>query len=65
MRAEELIELGVGDALEAMAAGRTSSVELTQALLARMDALQPSLNALTWYDAEDALSQARAADAAR
>ena len=65
MRAEELIELGVGDALEAMAAGRTSSVELTQALLARMDALQPSLNALTWYDAEDALSQARAADEAR
>ena len=65
MRKDELIELGVGDALDAMAAGRTSSEELTAALLERMDALQPRLNALTWYDAEDALAQARAADAER
>ena len=65
MRAEELTVLGVGEALEAMAAGSTSSEELTAALLERMDALQPKLNALTWYDAEDALSQARAADKAR
>lgn len=65
MRKDELIELGVGDALDAMAAGRTSSEELTVALLERMDALQPRLNALTWYDAENALAQARAADAER
>ena len=32
MQSEELIELGVGDALEARAAGRTSSEELTAAL---------------------------------
>lgn len=62
---QDLIELGVSEAAEALANKTVTSEELVQALLARSDALEPSLNALTWHDAEAALAEARAADAAR
>jgi aspartyl-tRNA(Asn)/glutamyl-tRNA(Gln) amidotransferase subunit A len=48
-----------------LAAGKTSSVELCQDYLARIAALNPTLNAFITVDAERTLSEARAADALR
>lgn len=39
-----------------------SAVEVTEAILARMDEIQPKLNAFTWVGADDALSTARSID---
>lgn len=52
-------------ALAQMASGRLSSVELTSALLAAVRDRNGALNAYIWLDEDDALEQARAADAAR
>ncbi len=46
-------------------AGEFSSVELSKALLARIERLNPGLNALVTVTAEQALAQAQAADALR
>jgi aspartyl-tRNA(Asn)/glutamyl-tRNA(Gln) amidotransferase subunit A len=48
---------------QALATRRLSSVELTSALLDRIDALNPRLNAFLALDRARALAQARAADA--
>ena len=48
-----------------LAAGKYSSLELTQAALVRVEQAQPQLNALVTVTAEAALAQAAAADAAR
>ncbi|WP_454857924.1 amidase [Rhizobium binxianense] len=45
--------------------GSLSAVELTQACLDRIAALEPDIHAWTWLDREHALAQARAADARR
>ena len=50
---------------EAMRRGAISSVELTQACLARIDRLNPSLNAFITITAEQALAAARERDDAR
>jgi aspartyl-tRNA(Asn)/glutamyl-tRNA(Gln) amidotransferase subunit A len=53
-------ELGQG-----LARGEFSSVELTRAFLTRLEAAQPTLNAMITITAERALAEAAAADAAR
>jgi aspartyl-tRNA(Asn)/glutamyl-tRNA(Gln) amidotransferase subunit A len=53
------------EAADAIKAGTISAVELTQACLARIDRLQPKLNAFIRIEAERALAAARACDNAR
>jgi mandelamide amidase len=61
-RPADLTELSVVDAARLIRAGRVSSVELTQAYLARTDA-RPDLNAYVTLDRDGALAAARRADA--
>ena len=58
-------ELTLVEAAEAVRAGRISARELAEACLARIERLQPTLNAFISVDAEGALAAADAADAAR
>ena len=55
--------MGVAPAANAIAAGDLSPVELTEALLKRIDKLDPKLNAFIYVDREGALAAARAAEA--
>jgi aspartyl-tRNA(Asn)/glutamyl-tRNA(Gln) amidotransferase subunit A len=55
----------VAAASEALSAGAITSVELTEALLARIDAVEPTVRAFLTLTAEAALDAARAADASR
>ncbi len=59
-----MIDATVAELAAALRARKLSSVELTRALLARIEAAQPSLNAFVTVDAEGALAQAAAADTA-
>jgi aspartyl-tRNA(Asn)/glutamyl-tRNA(Gln) amidotransferase subunit A len=54
----------LAQAAAALRARKLSSVELTRAVLARVDNAQSALNAFVTVDAEGALAQARVADAA-
>jgi aspartyl-tRNA(Asn)/glutamyl-tRNA(Gln) amidotransferase subunit A len=65
MTAPALPEQTVAGLARGLAAGRWSSVELTQACLARVAAAQPELNAFVTVTADAALAAAAAADAAR
>jgi aspartyl-tRNA(Asn)/glutamyl-tRNA(Gln) amidotransferase subunit A len=60
----DLHELTASQAAEAIRRREVSSVDLVRALLARMDAVEPKLAALLDRDAEAALAEARACDAA-
>lgn len=60
-----LHELTIHEALTGMRAGEFSSVELTRALLARIDAVDPQVQAYLTVTREGALSQAQAADECR
>src|SRR5947209_10995968 len=57
-------ELTLKDLAIAIRRRKISSVEVTKALLARIEAWQPKLNAFARVEAEDALKAARAADRA-
>ncbi|MGH9793158.1 MAG: amidase [Candidatus Acidiferrales bacterium] len=58
------IFLPAAEMAKLVAERKLSAVELTQAHLARIEQLQPKLNAFVHVDAEGALAAARAADAA-
>jgi aspartyl-tRNA(Asn)/glutamyl-tRNA(Gln) amidotransferase subunit A len=55
----------VAAASAALAAGELTSAELTEALLARIAAVEPAVQAFLTITGEEALAEARAADAAR
>ncbi|MFI6682505.1 amidase [Streptomyces sp. NPDC050485] len=58
----ELTDLTARQLLAGYRAGAFSPVEATRAVLARIEAIQPRLNAFVRVDAEPALAQARAAE---
>jgi aspartyl-tRNA(Asn)/glutamyl-tRNA(Gln) amidotransferase subunit A len=61
----DLHTLTIAAARAALDAGQVSSLELTEALLARIDAVEPQVRAFLTLTAEQAREQARAADARR
>ena len=61
----ELYELTLSEALEKMAAGELTSVELTQSYLGRIDAVEEKVSAYITLDRKGALLQAEQADRAR
>ncbi len=61
--AQELTALALREAGDAVAARRTSSLELTEAALARIEKVDPRLGAFLTVSAERARAEARAADA--
>jgi aspartyl-tRNA(Asn)/glutamyl-tRNA(Gln) amidotransferase subunit A len=60
----DLANLSLVQAADAVHNGDATSVELLQALLANLDAVNPKINATTWLDREGAEDAARAADKA-
>jgi amidase len=64
-RAEELVFSSAVDAAQAIRRGTISSLELTELMFKRIDAINPRLNAVVTLMREDALARAREADAAR
>jgi aspartyl-tRNA(Asn)/glutamyl-tRNA(Gln) amidotransferase subunit A len=58
----DLADLSMTEAADAVRAGNTTSTALLEACWARMDALNPTLNATIWTDREGAMTSARAAD---
>ena len=55
--------LGIDEAAPALASGDLSSLDLTEAVLGRIERLNPTLNAYTYVMADSSRSDARAADA--
>jgi aspartyl-tRNA(Asn)/glutamyl-tRNA(Gln) amidotransferase subunit A len=62
-RRADLTTLGIGEAAELVRRKKVSPVELTRACLARIEQLNPALNAFITITAESALAQARVAEA--
>jgi aspartyl-tRNA(Asn)/glutamyl-tRNA(Gln) amidotransferase subunit A len=60
----DIAELSLKDLAAAIKRRKVSSLEVTKALIARIDKWQPSLNAFARVETEDALKAARAADRA-
>ena len=61
---ERSAEMNLKDLAAAIRRRKVSSVEVTKALLARIEKWQPTLNAFARVEAEDALKSAKAADRA-
>ncbi len=61
----ELVELTLTEAVEGLESGEFSAVELAQAYLDRIDAVDPSVQAFLTVSRDRALEQAKAADARR
>ena len=64
MTDRDLTELTIKDAAAQLKSGEVSPVELTELMLARIDRLNPELVAYVTVAREDALTDARAAEAA-
>ena len=60
----DIAEMNLKDLAAAIRRRKVSSVEVTKALLARIEKWQPALNAFARVEAEDALKSAKAADRA-
>lgn len=58
----DILDLSLTEAADAIRRGKVSSVELTQAAIARARKLGPALNCIALLDADEALSAARKAD---
>lgn len=65
MNAEDILDLSLTDAADALVRGDVSSVELTRAAIARAQTRGPKLNCVASLDAEGALREAEEADAQR
>src|SRR3982751_4434407 len=65
MSGAELIRRSASELADALAAGETTSVALTQAYLDRIAAVDTAVHAFLQVDAEGALAQAAASDARR
>lgn len=65
MNENEMMSLELAEAAEALARGEVTSVELTQAAIARARRLDPKLNCFAVLDAADALREADKADGER
>ena len=61
----ELTGLTLGEASDLLKSGRVSSVDLTEACLARIDRFDPGLNAFITVTADEAIRTARECDAER
>jgi amidase len=61
---KDLAQASAGDLTKALAAGQVSAVELADAAIGRIEALDGPINAVVVRDFDRALDQARAADAA-
>lgn len=61
---KDLAQASAGELAKALAAGKVSAVELTDAAIGRIEALDGPINAVVVRDFDRALDQARAADAA-
>lgn len=59
-----LADLGLVDAADAIARRETTSIELLEACLRRLDAVNPTVNVKIWLQADRARAAAKAADAA-
>jgi amidase len=62
---DDLLLADATDQLAALSAGRVGAVELLTAALARVERLDPQINAVVARDVERAMAEARAVDAAR
>jgi aspartyl-tRNA(Asn)/glutamyl-tRNA(Gln) amidotransferase subunit A len=60
----DLADVTLIQATDLIASGQATSLDLLQALWARLDAVNPSVNAVIWQDREAAEAAARAADKA-
>ena len=61
----DLADLSLVEAAKTIAIGRASSVEMTEACLARIDRLQSALNCFISIERQAAIAAARQADADR
>ena len=63
MRTTDLTQCTAHELLQLYRSGQASPVEATQAVLSRIDRVNPQINAFCWVDAPSALASARESEA--